>query len=143
LALVVIIRYFIRELLPLGVVDKPQFPIFLTSWVDKSSPQCMYTMAQTRTWSVLHLMPRCWYIDCGKVICPAEEEDVKMACDKADLKGATLGFNDSEVQEEEVEVDINLLPEKERNKILNQRIRMLRRQRTRLRGRPQGPLLKP
>jgi hypothetical protein len=59
------------------------------------------------------------------------------------LKGATLGFNDSEVQEEEVEVDINLLPEKERNKILNQRIRMLRRQRTRLRGRPQGPLLKP
>jgi hypothetical protein len=34
-----------------------------------------------------------------------------------------LGTNQCEDQEDEVEVDINLLPEKERNKILNQRAR--------------------
>jgi hypothetical protein len=32
-----------------------------------------------------------------------------------------LGPNEGEVQEDEVEVDINLLPEKEKNKVLNQR----------------------
>jgi hypothetical protein len=25
----------------------------------------MYTVAQMRTWSVLHLKASCWYIDCG------------------------------------------------------------------------------
>jgi hypothetical protein len=34
-----------------------------------------------------------------------------------------LGPNQGEEQEDEVEVDINLLPEKEKNKILNQRVR--------------------
>jgi hypothetical protein len=34
-----------------------------------------------------------------------------------------LGPNEGEEQEDEVEVDINLLPKKEKNKILNQRIK--------------------
>jgi hypothetical protein len=37
------------------------------------------------------------------------------------LKGAALNTNQDEEQEDEVEVDINQLPEKERNKIINQR----------------------
>jgi hypothetical protein len=52
-----------------------------------------------------------------------EEEDAKKACDQADSKAAAFGHNQGEVQEDEVEVDINLLLEKERNKILNQRTR--------------------
>jgi hypothetical protein len=80
-------------------------------------------MTQTRTWSNAHLKAGCWYINCGKVFCPIEEEDAKKACVQVDSKGATLGPNQSEEQEDEVEVDINLLPEKERNKILNQRTR--------------------
>jgi septal ring factor EnvC (AmiA/AmiB activator) len=68
-------------------------------------------------------MAGCWYIDCGKIICLAEEEDVEMAYDQANSKGAALDSNNSEVQEEEVEVDLNLLPKKERNKILKQRTR--------------------
>jgi hypothetical protein len=102
---------------------KPHLPLFLTSWVDKTSTQCMYTMSQTCIWSVSHLKASCWYIECGKTIFPIEEEDVKIACDRADSKGAEVGSTHVEVPEEENEVDISLLPLKERNKILNQRTR--------------------
>jgi hypothetical protein len=112
----VTLRYFMRELLPLGVVDKPKLPVFLTSWVDKSSALSMYTMGHTRMWSIPHLKADCWYIDCGKIHCPVEEEDVKKAYEKADSKGAAVASDHGEEQEEEVEVDINLLPEKEKNK---------------------------
>jgi hypothetical protein len=44
-----------RELLPLGAMDKPQLPIFLTSWVDKSFAQCMYTMAYRYVLGQLHI----------------------------------------------------------------------------------------
>jgi hypothetical protein len=83
----------------------------------------MYTMTHTRIWSNAHLKACCWYTDCGKVYCPLEEEDVKKACEQADSKGAALGTNQGEEQEDEVEVDINQLPLKEKNKILNQRAR--------------------
>jgi hypothetical protein len=38
------LRYFMRELIPLGTVVKPQLLMFLTSWVDNTSAQCMHTM---------------------------------------------------------------------------------------------------
>jgi hypothetical protein len=90
--------------------------VFLTSWVDKSSALSMYTTGHTHMWSIPHLKAGCWYIDCGKIHCPVEEEDVKKTYEKVDSKGAAVGFDHSEEQEEEVEVDINLLPEKEKNK---------------------------
>jgi hypothetical protein len=80
-------------------------------------------MTHTCIWSNTHLKADCWYTDCGKVYCPLEEEDVKKACIQANSKGAALGLNQGEEQEDEVEVNINLLPEKERNKILLQRER--------------------
>jgi hypothetical protein len=87
----------------------------------------MYTMFLIRYWSIAHLKACCWYIDCGKLFCPVEEEDAKKACVQADSKGVAVEPNQAEVQEDEVEVDINLLPEKERNKILNQRTRDAKR----------------
>jgi hypothetical protein len=117
------LRYFMRELVPLGAVVKPQLPMFLTSWVDKTSASCMYTMTQTRTWSAPHLKECCWYIECGKAICPVEEEDVKATCDKADPKGVKLVPDVVVVPKELTLADLALLPEKERNKILNQRAR--------------------
>jgi hypothetical protein len=112
-------RYFLKELAPLGTEVKPQLPLFLTSWVDKTSTQCMYTMTQTRAWSISHLKAGCWYIECLKTICPVEEEEVKVACDKADSKQSEVRSQLVEVQEEENEVDLSLLSEKEKNKILN------------------------
>jgi hypothetical protein len=81
----------------------------------------MYTVYLVRLWSIAHLKACCWYIECGKAFCPIEEEDAKKACDQADSHSAALGPNQGEVQEDEVEVDINLFPEKEKNKVLNQR----------------------
>jgi hypothetical protein len=78
----------------------------------------MYTMGQTRIWSVPHLKAGCWYIDCRKIYCPVEEEDVKKACEKADSKDTTTCTDNAQEQDDEVEVDLNLLPEKEKNKIL-------------------------
>jgi hypothetical protein len=115
------IRYFKRELLPLGAIEETHLPQYLSSWTDKNSPQCMYTLYLVRLWSIVHLRVCCWYIDCGKAFCPVEEEDAKKACDEANSPGIALGANQGEVQEDEVEVDINLLPEKEKNKVLNQR----------------------
>jgi hypothetical protein len=83
----------------------------------------MYTLYLVCLWSIAHLRACCWYIDCGKAFCPIEEEDAKKACDEADSPDAALGANQGEVQEDEVEVNINLLPEKEKNKVLNQRKR--------------------
>ena len=77
----------------------------------------MYNAWLIRFWSIAHLKACCWYIECGKNFCPIEEEDAKKACDQADGIVPYQG----EVQEDEVEVDISLLPEKEKNKILNQR----------------------
>jgi YesN/AraC family two-component response regulator len=102
---------------------KPQLSMFLTSWVDKTSAQCMYTMTQTCTWSVPHLKAGSWYIECGKTICSVEKEDVKTACDKANPTGAKLGSDHVEVLEEANEADFLLLPKKKRNKIFNQRTR--------------------
>jgi hypothetical protein len=48
-------RYFMRELLALGAVEKAQLSVYLTSWVDKNSPLCMYTMTHTHIWSNAHL----------------------------------------------------------------------------------------
>jgi hypothetical protein len=75
----------------------------------------MYTVYLVRLWSIAHLRACCWNIDCGKAFCPIEEEDAKKACDEAGSQGAALGANQGEVQEDEVEVDIKLLPKKEKN----------------------------
>jgi hypothetical protein len=112
-----------RELLPRGTINESQLPVYLTSWMDKASLLCIYTVTHARNWSNAHLKAGCWYIDCGKIFFPVEEEDAKKACVQADSKGAPSGPNQGEEQEVELEVDINQLPLKERNKILNQRAR--------------------
>jgi hypothetical protein len=48
---------------------------------------------------------------------------VRKACDKVDLKGDASSTDPGEEHEEEMEVDIDTLPKKERNKIINQRAR--------------------
>jgi hypothetical protein len=48
---------------------------------------------------------------------------VKVACDKANSRGAELGPDHVDVPEELTDADLALLLEKERNKILNQRAR--------------------
>ena len=79
----------------------------------------MYIMSQTRIWSVSHLKAGCWYIEYRKTICHVENKVVKIAYDKANSQVGEARYTHVDVLEEENEVDISLLPEKERNKILN------------------------
>jgi hypothetical protein len=66
-----------RELLTLGAIEESHLPVYLTSWVDKTSSLCMYIVTHIRVWSTAHLKAGCWYIDCGKIFCPTKEEDAK------------------------------------------------------------------
>ena len=47
------------ELGPLGAVVKPQFPMYLTSWMDKTSASCIYSTNQMRILSSPHLKEGC------------------------------------------------------------------------------------
>jgi vacuolar-type H+-ATPase subunit H len=54
---------------------------------------------------------------------PFALKELKISCDRADSRGVELGSDHMEVPEEENKVDLSLVLEKERNKILNQRTR--------------------
>jgi hypothetical protein len=114
-------RYFTRELQPLGALGKADLPLYLSTWLLKSSPHCIYTVRLLRSGSALHLKSGCWYLDCGKTFYPEDEEDVKKLCAQAESKGVESGSingNDHDRQEnKEQKEDLSVLPEKERNKI--------------------------
>jgi hypothetical protein len=52
-------KYFTRELLPLGTIQKVDLPLNLISWLFKTSPHCMYTISLHRYWSTPHLKAGC------------------------------------------------------------------------------------
>ena len=112
-----------KELGPLGAVVKSQLPMYLTSWVDKTSTSCMYSTNQIRIWSAPHLKEGYWYLECGRTICPIEEEDVKATYDKADPRGVMPVPDVVVVLEELSLADIALLLAKKRNKILSKKAR--------------------
>ena len=58
-------KYSTKELLPKDVIKK-ELPIYLTTYVDKTTPLCMFTHAQIQAWSVQHLKVGYQYLDCGK-----------------------------------------------------------------------------
>ena len=58
-----------RELFPLGTIEESHLPMYLTLWMDKMSPLCMYTMTHTHIWSTAHLKANCWYINWEKIFC--------------------------------------------------------------------------
>jgi hypothetical protein len=123
------------ELLPAAAVDKSKLPIFLTSWVDKSSSLCIYTMGQTRIWSLPHLKAGCWYINCRKIYYPVQEEDVRKAYETADSKGAPKVTDNAQEHEDEVEVDISVYSLRRRRiRLSNKEKGRPRRPRTRKKG---------
>jgi hypothetical protein len=111
-----------KELLLKGVIKKAHFPLYLSSWSDKASLQCMYISTQVKTWSLPHLKGGCWYLDCAKGYRPAEEETEKSANDALDSTG--LGSGSGTVggaEDDHDEEDLSLFSEKEKNKVLAKR----------------------
>jgi hypothetical protein len=68
-------RYFKQELLPKHGIAKKDLPPFLHTWLDRSSPDCMFSPGQLRTWTSAHLCGIAWYLECGPQHVPALEVD--------------------------------------------------------------------
>jgi hypothetical protein len=97
-------RYFTKELQPLGALGKADLPLYLSTWLFKSSLHCIYTVELLHSWSTLHLKSGYWYLDRGKTFCPKDEEDVKKSCAQAESKvveSGSINGNDHDGQENE------------------------------------------
>ena len=57
-------RYFKFELEGKGAIQRANLPPFLSVYLDRSSPSCMYMLNQLRTFTTAHLSSGGWYIDC-------------------------------------------------------------------------------
>ena len=66
-------RYFKLELFPKKAIQKADLPPFLTTWLDRSSPDCMFSTVQLKTWPTPHLQACPWYIECHFGVTPPEE----------------------------------------------------------------------
>ena len=67
------LRYFKLELYPKKAIQKADLPPFLTTWLDRSSPDCMFSTVQLKTWPTPHLQACPWYIESHFGVTPPEE----------------------------------------------------------------------
>jgi hypothetical protein len=74
-------RYFMQELFPKWGIAKEDLPPFLKTWLDHSSPDCMFSPTQLRTWTSAHLQGVAWYLECGPQHVPDLEVDMFKSLD--------------------------------------------------------------
>jgi hypothetical protein len=111
-----------KELLPKGATDLNKLPLFLTTWVDKTSQHCMFSQGQLRMWTLPHLKAGSWYIDCGKGFCPEKEEELKNKLDAADIaSGSAVGALQGGTSDAD-DLDLSQMNEKEKKKAIAQRL---------------------
>ena len=67
-------KYFKNELCGKKAIAKEDFPPFLTTWLDRSSPDCMFSPGQLKSWTSSHLMACPWYLECNYGVTPPEDE---------------------------------------------------------------------
>ena len=67
-------RYFKSELCGKKAIAKEDFLSFLTTWLDRSLPDCMFSPGQLKSWTSSHLMACPWYLECNFGVTPPEEE---------------------------------------------------------------------
>jgi hypothetical protein len=101
-----------KELLPKKAIQKAHLPLYLGTWIDKTSAQRMYTPLRIRAWSLPHLKGGGWYLDCSKGFCPTKEEADKAAIHA--IHASAPGPMDSQEDLEE----LIILEDKERENLL-------------------------
>lgn len=67
-------RYFKRELLVKNAIQKADLPPFMSTWLDRSSPDCMFSPGQFKSYTSPHLEACPWYLECNFGFIPPEEE---------------------------------------------------------------------
>jgi hypothetical protein len=95
-------RYFKRELLQKGGIQKRYMPKLFRGWIDTSLSGCMFTLAQQQGFSIQELEACPWYIECTRNFAPAPEKAEKEVA-KAHPKSTTQAEPiDDEDESEEV-----------------------------------------
>jgi hypothetical protein len=64
-----------QELFPKRGIAKEDLPPFQHTWLDRSSPDCMFLPGQLRTWTSAHLWRVAWYLECRPQHVPELEVD--------------------------------------------------------------------
>ena len=82
--------YFKYELLPKGAICKEDLPVFLTTWLDRSNPTCMFSVIQQRTWTTSHLTGGAWYLDCAPSYTPSFESELRKSREALDESGIEM-----------------------------------------------------
>ena len=67
-------KYFKNELCGKKAIAKEDFLSFFTTWLDRSSPDYMFSPGQLKNWTSSHLMAYPWYLECNFSVTPPEEE---------------------------------------------------------------------
>ena len=76
-----VMRYFFRELLPAGAIQRISLPSRFSKWIDTSSSECVFRLEQRRNFKRPHLMPCPWYIELARSdSCPSEEVALRASC---------------------------------------------------------------
>jgi len=57
-------RYFKYKLLAKNAITRENLPPFMTSWLDRTVPECMYIELQLCTFTTANLTGGGWYMDC-------------------------------------------------------------------------------
>ena len=57
------------------------FPPFLSSWLDRSSKECIFTPSQFHTFTTTHLSGGGWYLDCNLVFTHPSEVELRKSFD--------------------------------------------------------------
>jgi len=75
-------NYFKYELLAKNTIIREDLPPFLSSWIDQSSKECMYTPSQLRIFRTANLIGGGWYLDCPVTFVHTLEEELYKSFDK-------------------------------------------------------------
>ena len=76
-------RYFFRELLLSGAIQRISLPSRFSKWIDTSSSECVFTLEQKKNFKHPHLMPCPWYIELAHTnSCPSKEAALRASCEQ-------------------------------------------------------------
>ena len=108
-----VMRYFFRELLPSGAIQRINLPSRFSKWIDTSSSECVFTLEQKKNFKRPHLMPCPWYIELARTdSCPSEEAALRASCEQQVLVEGDSG----PIVEAEEDIADDGLTERERAK---------------------------
>ena len=78
-----VMRYFFRELLLAGAIQRISLPSRFSKWIDTSSSECVFILEQKRNFKRPHLMPCPWYIELARNdSCLSKEAALRASCEQ-------------------------------------------------------------